>query len=388
MSTAFPSTVLAAHAEIFARIAMRRQRPSVSPGAPKRTATILDIARRAGVSTATVSRALARPESVAPDTRARVMAAIDESGYTPNATARSLRARATKIVLALVPGMSNTFFTPILTAIEDVLSAAGYGLIVGDTRNTPAKETLYARLIRAGQVDGVILFTGHLPRDEESRLADGPAPIVLVCNEIPGETAYSIFDVANRQAARTATEHLVAAGHRRIAHIAGPAGNVEAEERSRGFLEALKAARLPFDRELAWGGSFRYEAGLEAADRFLALAEPPTAVFAAADHAAIGFIKAVREAGFRTPDDVSVIGFDDIDDYCSVIDPPLTTMRQPRVELGRLAAEDLIARMVRGKGPVAPVRARLRCTLVERRSVSAPAASRGRHAGRRLRTGS
>jgi LacI family repressor for deo operon, udp, cdd, tsx, nupC, and nupG len=369
---------------------MTRSRSSASPAAPRRATTILDIARRAGVSTATVSRAIAKPESVAPETRARVMAAIEESGYTPNATARSLRARSTKIVLALVPGMSNTFFTPILNAIEDTLSAAGYGLIIGDTRNNVAKETLYARLIRAGQVDGVILFTGHLPRDEEARPADGPAPIVLLCNEIPGESSYSIFDVANRQAARAATEHLIAAGHRRIAHIRGPANNVEAEERMKGFVEALKAAGLAFDPGLVWGGSFRYEAGLDAAERYLALASPPTAVFAAADHAAIGFIKAVREAGLRTPGDVSVIGFDDIEDYCNVIDPPLTTMRQPRAELGRLAAEDLIARMARGgSAAAAPVRTRLRCTLVERRSVHAigPAKTPSGDRRRRARRG-
>ena len=344
---------------------------SDSGEANRRAATILDVARRAGVSTATVSRALAAPERVTKSTRSRVMAAIEESGYTPNATARSLRARSTKIVLSLVPGMSNTFFTPILNAVEDTLSAAGYGMLIGDTRNSIAKETLYARLIRAGQVDGVILFTGNLPRDEEAREAKGPTPFTLVCNEIPGETAYSIFDVANRRAARTATEYLLAAGHRRIAHIGGPADNVEARERKKGYAEALSAAGLPIDRSLIWDHSFRYEGGLGAAGDFLALDAPPTAVFAAADHAAIGFIKAVREAGIRTPEDVSVIGFDDID-YCSVIDPPLTTMRQPRAELGCLAAEDLIARMTRGVPRIPPARVRLACDLIVRHSVRPP----------------
>ena len=342
----------------------------------RRAPTILDIARRAGVSTATVSRALATPERVTETTRSKVMAVIEESGYTPNATARSLRARSTKIVLALVPGMSNTFFTPILNAVEDTLSAAGYGMIIGDTRNSVAKETLYARLIRAGQVDGVILFTGHLPRDEEARMADGPAPITLVCNEIPGETSYSIFDVANRQAARAATDYLIAAGHRRIAHIGGPVGNIEAWERKRGFAEALSAAGLSFDENLIWGHGFRYESGLDAAASYLALDDPPTAVFAGADHAAIGFIRTLREAGIGVPDDVSVIGFDDID-YCSVVDPPLTTMRQPRAELGRLAAEDLLARMVRGAPKIPPARLRLACDLSERLSVRPPTGAEG-----------
>ena len=127
-----------------------------------RGVTILDVARRAGVSTATVSRAIANPALVSEAARSLVSTAIAETGYTPNASARNLRVRSTKMVLALVPGMTNTFFTPILNAVEDVLSEAGYGLVIGDTRNSREREAHYARVVRAGQVDGVILLTGHL----------------------------------------------------------------------------------------------------------------------------------------------------------------------------------------------------------------------------------
>jgi LacI family repressor for deo operon, udp, cdd, tsx, nupC, and nupG len=350
---------------------------------PGAAATILDVARRAGVSTATVSRALAAPDRVAEETRAKVIAAIAATGYTPNASARNLRARSTNIVLALVPGMSNTFFTPILNAIEDALSAAGYGMIIGDTRGTPQKESHYTRFIRAGQVDGVILFTGHLPRDGELSPDSDRVPIALVCNEIVGDRRFSVFDVDNRDAARRATLHLIEAGHRHIGHIGGAADNVEASERLKGFRDALAGAGLEVDEAAVWGGGFRFENGVEAAHRFLALRRRPTAVFAAADDGAIGFIRTVRDAGLRTPEDVSVVGFDDID-YASVIDPPLTTMRQPREELGRLAAEDLLARMGRDTPHFPPRSARLRCELVERASVArieAPRQRRGK-AGR------
>lgn len=320
------------------------------------------------MSTATVSRALAAPERVAEGTRARVIAAIAATGYTPNASARNLRSRSTRIVLALLPGMSNTFFTPILNAIEDVLSAAGYGMIIGDTRGNPGKEALYTRFIRAGQVDGVILFTGRLPRDGELLPETGRVPIALVCNEIVGDERFPVFDVDNRDAARRATAHLIEAGHRHIGHIAGADDNVEASERRLGFRDALTEAGLAIDEAAIWLGGFRFENGVDAAARFLAMKNRPTALFASADDAAIGFIRTVREAGVRTPEDVSVVGFDDID-YASIIDPPLTTMRQPREELGRLAAEDLLARMHRDAQDIPRTKRRLRCALVRRGSV-------------------
>ena len=347
---------------------MSRARSRGRPGTRAAAATILDVARRAGVSTATVSRALAAPDRVAEETRSKVIAAIAATGYTPNASARNLRARSTRIVLALLPGMSNTFFNPILNAIEDTLSAAGYGMIIGDTRNSRRKEAHYTRFILAGQVDGVILFTGHLPRDEVSTPASDRVPIALVCNEIVGDDHYSVFDVDNRDAARRATAHLIEAGHRHVGHIAGERNNVEARERHRGFCDALDAAGIEADESAIWGGGFRFENGVSAATAFLALRARPTAVFASADDAAVGFIRTVRDAGVRTPDDVSVVGFDDID-YASIIDPPLTTMRQPRAELGRLAAEDLLARMAADAPDNPPTRARLRCELIERGSV-------------------
>lgn len=354
---------------------MKRAQPA-SGRSPRRPATIHDVAARAGVSTATVSRALATPALVSDEARARVMAAIKATGYTPNAMARSLRARSTKIVLVLIPGMSNTFFTPILNAIEDTLWAAGYGMIMGDTGGQPAKgvdqrrlkEQHYVRLVRSGQVDGVILFTGRLPHDEGRELSPDQIPMALVCNEILGENRISVFDVANYATARAAVDYLVAHGHRSIAYIAGPPKNVEAMARAKGYRDALRAADIPYDETLVWGGSFRFESGVAAGERFLELGKPASAIFAAADHVAIGFIKTVRQAGVRVPENVSIIGFDDID-FAETIEPPLTTMRQPRAELGRAAALDLLKRMANGGVDLPPTRLRLDCALVERSSV-------------------
>jgi LacI family repressor for deo operon, udp, cdd, tsx, nupC, and nupG len=330
--------------------------------------TIFDVARKAGVSTATVSRALAFPDRVAENTRAAVFAAIAEVGYTPNASARNLRAKKSRMVLALVPGMDNAFFTPILNAIEDQLSDAGYGLIMGDTRNDARKEFHYTRVIRAGQVDGVVLLTGHLPRSESDHGVEGLLPISIILNEIKGANL-PLFDVANRKAARTMVNFLLSQGHRRIAHIRGPEGHIEANERVKGYVDALKAANLPVEPELIWPGDFFPGSGKGSLQRFFAMSNRPTAVFASNDQSAIGFIKSLKDAGLAVPHDVSVTGFDDIG-FLELFIPGLTTMRQPLADLGRLAALDLLKRIENAGKPLPATRVRLECELVIRESVT------------------
>ncbi len=297
----------------------------------RRSVTISDVARRAGVSTATVSRTLAMPDRVAEATRAAVFAAIRETGYIPNAMARSLRARSTKMVLALLNGIGDSFFTAILNAVEEALFEAGYGVVMGDTRGDSARENHYDRLVRSGQVDGVLLFSGRMPAARFAEL-DASVPLTLVCNDIPGESL-PFVESANRDAARTLTDYLISVGHRRIGHISGPLRGPEAEDRIAGYRDALEAAGIAFDPGLIWEGNYQAESGAKAAIRhFLPMADRPTAVFGANDETAIGFIKAVRDAGLSVPRDVSVAGFDDIG-YAALFDPGLTTMRQPRAEI-------------------------------------------------------
>jgi LacI family repressor for deo operon, udp, cdd, tsx, nupC, and nupG len=353
---------------------------SRAASAARRSVTIRDVAERAGVSTATVSRALANPGQVAEATRSAVFRAISEVGFTPNAAARSLRARSTKMVLALLHGLGDSFYTAILNAVENTLFESGYGMIMGDTRADPARDRHYDRLVRSGQVDGVLLFSGRLPQDGFDDLHP-TIPILLLCNAIPSLTTLPVIEVANRSAARTMTEHLIGLGHRRIAHITGALSNVESQERLLGFREGVGAANLPADDVVVWEGAFSFDAGAAAAKKFLALVDRPSAVFCASDQLAIGFIKAVRDAGLSVPEDVSVAGFDDIE-YASLFAPALTTMHQPRAELGRRAAEYLVQRM-NGKGEDLPKRTRLPCKLIVRDSVRAyRGASRERQAAR------
>ncbi|MBN9017354.1 MAG: LacI family DNA-binding transcriptional regulator [Rhizobiales bacterium] len=332
--------------------------------------TIQDVARRAGVSTATVSRAIALPDRVTEATREAVFSAIRETGYTPNAAARSLRAKSTRMVLVLLPGIGNSFFTPVLNALEEVFSEAGYGVLIGYARNSPRRETHYARVIRAGQVDGVLVVTGNIPRDEAFVQIPGSVPISLMFSEVPGTDEFSVFDVDNRAAAAAMVRHLIAQGHRRIAHIAGADASLEARERSAGYCDALREAGLPVDPALLWRGATNYDfgSGERAAPRFFALADKPTAVFAAADEMAFGFMRALKNQGLDIPGDVSVAGFDDTE-YAVHYDPALTTMRQPRTELGTLAARDLLRRMTGKDGDVAISHVRLKCDLVVRESV-------------------
>jgi LacI family repressor for deo operon, udp, cdd, tsx, nupC, and nupG len=349
----------------------------------RRAVTIFDVARRAGVSTATVSRALAAPAQVAEGTRGKVFAAIEATGYTPNVTARNLRSKSTKMVLALLPGLGNSFWNVIINAVEEVLTKAGYGVIFGDTRNDPWRENHYDQLVRGGQVDGVLLFTGRLPR-EGFALIDQSIPITLVCNEVPGLEDLPLFEINNRDAAREMTEHLIARGHRRIAHISGPASNPEALERIRGYTDALAASGIPVEDDLVWPGNFNFVSGAKGAERFLAMADKPTAIFAASDEMAIACIKGLKDGGYSVPGDVSVAGFDGID-YSAMYDPALTTVLQPRAELGRLAAGNLVRRMNRDAAPEPPRRIRIPCKLLIRDSVAAPlavsdTAARGRRA--------
>ncbi len=335
-----------------------------------RAVTIQDVARRAGVSTATVSRALALPDRVAAATREAVFSAIRETGYTPNAAARSLRAKSTKMVLVLLPGIGNSFFTPVLNALEEVFTEAGYGVLIGYTRQSRRRETHYARVIRAGQVDGVLVVTGNVPRDEEFASVPDTVPKSLMFSEIPGNEHVSVFDVDNRQASAAAVRYLISQGHRRIAHIPGAEGGLEAQERLGGYCDALVEAGLPVEEALIWRGAsnFDFASGDKAATQFFELSERPTAVFAAADEIALGFMRALKNGGVGIPSDVSVIGFDDTE-YAIHYDPALTTMRQPRTEMGRLAAADLLRRMAARNEAVPTSKVRLPCELVVRESV-------------------
>ena len=308
-------------------------------------AKIADVARLAGVSVATVSRALANPQVVAEETRNRVLRAVRVTGYTPNLAGRALRARRSMLALVVVPDLANPFFPEVLRGVDEGLSRAGYGIIIANLDNSAEKEARYVDLACAGQVDGVLLLCGHLIRSRTRDVMASNLPVVAACERIP-DAPIAQVEVDNEDAAAAAVAHLLALGHRRIAYLAGPERNILDGDRRGGFARALRAAGLDAAQAVAYPGDFTFRAGERAARAWLAApAEArPTAIFAANDEMAIGFVKTARAAGARVPDDVSIIGFDGIDfaDYC---EPTLTTVFQPRREIGARAAALLIEAM-------------------------------------------
>ncbi|MGP9820824.1 LacI family DNA-binding transcriptional regulator [Salinarimonas sp. NSM] len=326
----------------------------VEPGSPALAPVrITDVARLADVSTATVSRVLAHPERVAPATRARVEEAVARLGWVPNPAARTLRSQKTRMVLVVLPDLENVFFSRILRGIEETLAAAGYGMIIADLGPASPRAGALAAFARR-QVDGVVLLNGRRLGPEAQDM-----PTIALCEAIP-DAAIPQIVIDNRAAARRVVAHLVGLGHRRIAHLAGPEGNVLEIERAAGYEEGLRDAGIAHDADLVWPGDYTLEAGVAAASRLLdARARdpgPPTAVFASNDTMAIGLVGALQEAGLAVPGDVSVAGFDDIE-FASMCRPALTTVRQPRRDLGRVAAEAMLAtlagRETSASGPLA-----------------------------------
>ncbi|MBB4038511.1 LacI family repressor for deo operon, udp, cdd, tsx, nupC, and nupG [Microvirga flocculans] len=341
----------------------RRGRASV------RAARIQDVAKLAEVSTATVSRALATPERVSAEARARVMEAIAKTGYVPNPAARTLRSQKTYMVLVVLPDLANTFFSKILRGIEETLFEAGYGMIIGDLDGSPEKEAHFAAYTAAGRVDGAILLHGHL--FGQSRGGEGAPdrigiPLVALCEAIPGADIPQI-EIDNRAAASRMTRHLASLGHRSIAYVSGPAGNILELERFLGYRDGLEAAGLSFDPALVIPGDYTIESGVAAGQNLVARASRPTAVFCTSDEMAIGLMRTLFSAGLKVPDDISVAGFDDIE-FAAVAEPALTTIHQPRRELGQAAATALVALL---QGRPTPKRIRLDTELVIRDSVAA-----------------
>jgi LacI family repressor for deo operon, udp, cdd, tsx, nupC, and nupG len=299
------------------------------------------VARVAGVSTATVSRALSHPGMVSARTRDTVLAAVAETGYRINFAARNLRRRQTGGIVVLVPHLSNPFFSTILSGIARVASRAGLNMLVADTREPVGADRQIAGYLHDNRADGLIVLDGNLPR---SILDDGNAgrpPVVFACEWVEGRDQPSVT-VDNRRGAALAVEHLIGLGHRRIGHLMGPPDNILTRQRAAGTRDALAAAGLPVEAQWFMAGDFTLASGIAAARRWLALDERPTGVFCASDAMACGFISELNRQQMQVPGDVSVVGFDDIDIAGHFI-PRLTTVRQPREAIAEAAAEMLLA---------------------------------------------
>jgi LacI family repressor for deo operon, udp, cdd, tsx, nupC, and nupG len=308
---------------------------------PRPAPRMREVAEAAGVSTATVSRALSDPARVSGEVQGRVEAAVARLGYTVNSAARSLRRNDTGAVLVLVPDIGNPFFSKLLKGVEQRARELGYSVLIGDTGADNGRLEAYMHQVAARRVDGMILLNGRLPGGN----APATVPVVVVSERVPG-ASMPFVGIDNAAAASLAVRHLQALGHRRIAHVAGPEGNVLTEDRARGYQDALRAAAPRVAR-----GDFSIESGRCAARALMRGRRLPTAIFAANDEMAMGAIIELKALGFAVPGDVSVVGFDDIE-VAAAYDPPITTLRQPRFEMGQVAMS-LLGDRLRGRGQAA-----------------------------------
>lgn len=305
-----------------------------------RVATIRRVAEIAGVSTATVSRALAHPEKVSAETRARVLKAVAETGFVPNQQAVSFRRQATRNVILLVRDISNPFYLDIYRGVEEQAFAQGYSVLMGDAGTDDTRIRHYVDMVRNRHADGLILMTGRIP---EALKAEKLPPIVVSLEEVEGVELPTIA-IDNRAAGQLATAHLIGLGHRDIAHVTGPMGLVMARERHAGYAGALHAAGIYPDPALTIAGDFHFTSGQAAVRRLLASHRSFTAIFAANDEMAVGAINELRAQGIAVPREVSVVGFDDIV-FAAASDPALTSVRQPRREIGAKSMDMLIEQL-------------------------------------------
>jgi LacI family transcriptional regulator, galactose operon repressor len=308
--------------------------------------TIVDVAKAARVHPSTVSRVLNRRGelNLLPATRQRVVAAAARLGYRPSALARSLRLRRTFTLGMLVPNIDNPLFPPIIKGAEDTAQSRGYNLILCNTEDSSEREDSYLRVLRERQVDGVLIASSFMAESTIAELRRDKFPFVLVNRGSRGGDDLAVL-VDNQMGVTEVIDHLVDLGHRRIGIVAGPQTTLTGQQRLAAAKAALRRRRVPFDPALvAIAEGFQQEAGYRAARRLLVGDDPPTAIFGANDLVALGALRAAREAGLGCPDQVSLVGFNDIP-FAEFFGPPLTTVHVPQREMGVQAAIMLISQI-------------------------------------------
>ncbi|WP_030976082.1 LacI family DNA-binding transcriptional regulator [Streptomyces sp. NRRL S-1824] len=333
-------------------------------------ASIKDVAAEAGVSVATVSRVLNSHPSVSPDARARVLAAVDALGYRPNAVARSLRTDQTRTLGLIISDVLNPYFTALARAVEEEARALGYSVIIGNADERPELQDHHVRTLLDRRIDGLLVSPTDGGSPQILDAARGGTPMVFVDRWIPGVDV-PVVRADGCPAVRDLVAHLHRLGHRRLAIIAGPAATTTGSERVEAFRDALGEHGLPLPDAYIGQGDFQADSGRRATERFLALPEPPDAVFAADNLMALGALDAIRAHGLRVPQDIALAAFDDIPWFVHT-DPPITAIAQPTGDLGRAAVRALVD-VIEGRPPQSVT---LSASLVVRRSCGEPASNR------------
>jgi DNA-binding LacI/PurR family transcriptional regulator len=303
---------------------------------------------------------------VNPATRERIHKIAAEQGYTVSAVARSLVTRRTNTIGVVVTSIADPFVGEVVNGIEECAILRGYSVILATCHALPERELRAVRGLRERRVDGILVTASRVGALYLPLLAEMNVPIVLINNQHPGEFGFNVT-IDNQHGARQAVAHLAGLGHRRIAYIGDRCGFQSDAERFAGYRQALDSAGIPFDPLLVAYGDGGPESGETAMTQLLAMHELPTAVFCYNDMEAFGALRAVRAHGLHVPADISLVGFDDLY-LSSYIDPPLTTVHQPKHEMGRTAAETLLELLAGGK-PASVVHP---CALIVRDSTAPP----------------
>ena len=329
-------------------------------------ASLQEVARRAKVSIATVSRVLNKSDKVVPETRATVEQALRDLGYRPSRVARRLRMKDGRahLVGLIIPDIQNPFYAEIARGVEDAAYKSEYALLLCNSDDNLEKERFYLDVMQAESVDGIVLP----PFDETDAavvdLVKTGMPVVCVDRSL-ARLKTDLVEVDNYQGAFEAVTHLIDKGHSDIALIEGRTHVSTSRERRRGYLDALAARGVAVRKELTRAGDFKQDSGRVLANELLQLKKPPTAIFVVNNLMTVGALAAIHQRGLRVPEDVAIVGFDDLP-WAEALDPPLTVVRQPAYDVGRQAMELLLQRILEPSRP--PVTVRLRPELVVRRS--------------------
>jgi DNA-binding LacI/PurR family transcriptional regulator len=320
---------------------------------PSRQVSIKDIARLAQVSHPTVSRALQNSPLVNAATAARIRKIAEDAGYRASAVARGLVTRRTRTIGLVVTTVADPFAAEAACGVEQAANELGYAVFLANSNADPGRERRVVQELAERRVDGIIVTSSRVGAEYLPLLAKLNVPMVLVNDQYPGEFVHSVM-IANQEGTRVVVGHLIALGHRRIGYVGDRSGYQSDAERLEGYKQALAAAGIEFVPELAVEGDGRPEAAVKAMNKLLDMESPPTAVCCYNDMTALGAMKAIRKRGLRVPDDISVTGFDDLF-FAAYLDPPLTTIRQPMRQMGRMAMENLFKLMSGGEHSVAQV---------------------------------
>jgi LacI family transcriptional regulator len=335
-------------------------------------ATMADVAARAGVSTTTVSHVLNATRPVSEETRRRVLDAIEETGYSQNTIARSLATASTRTIGLAISAISNPYFIDLVHVLEAEIRAAGYLLLLADTKDEPDEELEVVRSLHSRRVDGYVLAPSGDPEQRALRyLSEQGLPTVLV-----DRLASADFDqvgVENREATSQLVEHLASLGHRRIAMICGHSGLSTTDERLAGYRLGLERSGLASDPQLLASGKSEEEPARAAVHELLALSEPPTAIVAANNRMTIGVMQGLQDLGLSVPDDIALVAFDDFE-WADLFRPRLTVVAQPIRKIGVEAARLLLARLKDRDRPTTTVQ--LPAQFVHRESCGCAAAAR------------